>query len=187
MTPINIYLHLAPRRRPTSSTMTVSPRTSARAELSEAYALSERNRPVSFPPPVTTTNRHQYPDFITPVATIPQPAPNQTPASSIQPLDENAVRAWIDRYTSFFFLLQLHELKKLNISVCRAKSALDLFGVLWFIIGNYMIFSSTTCSDTAQPLYYISLAFIVYGYLILCVPILLCTSVIFCLPCVLGG
>jgi hypothetical protein len=93
MAPINIYLHLAPRRRPTN-TMNVSPRTSARAELSEAYALSERNRPVSFPPPVTTTNRHQYPALITPAVAV-QP-PNQTPPP-VQPLDENAVRAWIDR------------------------------------------------------------------------------------------
>ncbi|KAI8378673.1 hypothetical protein EDC96DRAFT_434731 [Choanephora cucurbitarum] len=69
----------------------------------------------------------------------------------------------------------------------RAKSALDLFGVLWFIIGNYMLFTSSTCSDTAQPLYYFSLVLIVYGYLILSVPVFLCTSVIFCLPCVLVG
>lgn len=50
-----------------------------------------------------------------------------------------------------------------------------------------MLFSSTTCSDTAIPLYYLSLGIIVYGYLMLSVPIFLCTSVIFCLPCVLGN
>lgn len=156
--PINIYTHLAPRRRPTSTVP--SPRSSARAELSEAYAMSERNRPLSFPPPVLPTNHRQhYPAFVTPVQ---QP----TPTLPIpDPFDENALKAWID----------------------RAKSALDLFAVLWFIIGNYMIFSSSTCSDTAVPLYYFSLVIIVYGYLILSVPIFLCTSVIFCLPCVLVG
>ncbi|KAI8643679.1 hypothetical protein BD408DRAFT_145667 [Parasitella parasitica] len=160
--PITIYLHLAPRRRPTSTI--VSPRSSARAELSEAYAMSERNRPVSFPPPIlpTSTNRNQYPAFLTPAHQIPQPT-----AQRLQPdmLDDNLLKAWID----------------------RAKSALDLFAVLWFIIGNYMLFSSSTCSDTAQPLYYLSLGLIVYGYLILSVPIFLCTSVMFCLPCVLVG
>ncbi|KAG2191013.1 hypothetical protein INT46_010199 [Mucor plumbeus] len=160
--PITIYLHLAPRRRPTSTI--VSPRSSARAELSEAYAMSERNRPVSFPPPIlpTSTNRNHYPAFLTPTQQIPQPTTQQ-----LQPelLDDNLLKAWID----------------------RAKSALDLFAVLWFIIGNYMIFSSSTCSDTAQPLYYLSLGLIVYGYLILSVPVFLCTSVIFCLPCVLVG
>ena len=50
-----------------------------------------------------------------------------------------------------------------------------------------MIFSSSTCSDTAVPLYYLSMTVIVYGYLVLSAPIFLCTSVIFCLPCVLGN
>ncbi|KAG1054285.1 hypothetical protein G6F46_001650 [Rhizopus delemar] len=155
--PINIYLHLAPRRR---SMHAVSPRTSARSELSEAYALSERNRPVSFPPPATTNNNHHhYPAFVAPVQ---HPT---TLDSALHQMDNNTFRLFID----------------------RAKSALDVFAVLWFIIGNYMLFSSTTCSDTAIPLYYLSLGIIVYGYLMLSVPIFLCTSVIFCLPCVLVG
>lgn len=164
--PITIYLHLAPRRRPISTI--ISPRSSARAELSEAYAMSERNRPVSFPPPIlpTSTNRNHYPAFLTPAQQTPQPSSTAThPLQAPDMLDDNLLKAWID----------------------RAKSALDLFAVLWFIIGNYMIFSSSTCSDTAQPLYYLSLGLIVYGYLILSVPIFLCTSVIFCLPCVLVG
>lgn len=184
--PITIYLHLAPRRRPTSSI--VSPRASVRSELSEAYALSER-RPVSFPPPVIpTSHRNQYPPFITPVQQQhPQHQHNQQQSSYQQQdaMDENLARSWIERFF-FFFVIQTN----LNIKVFfiyRAKSALDLFAVLWFIIGNYMLFSSTTCSDTAQPLYYLSLTLIVYGYLVLSVPILLCTSVIFCLPCVLVG
>ncbi|KAI9261979.1 hypothetical protein BY458DRAFT_515493 [Sporodiniella umbellata] len=160
--PINIYLHLAPRRRSTYAAS--SPRT--RSELSEAYALSERNRPVSFPPPATTTANHNpmyYPSLVTPVQ---NPLLLPPDASSIQQqMDNNTFRLLID----------------------RAKSALDVFAVLWFIIGNYMIFSSTTCSDTAIPLYYLSLSIIVYGYMMLSVPILLCTSVIFCLPCVLVG
>ncbi|KAI9278188.1 hypothetical protein BDA99DRAFT_491421 [Phascolomyces articulosus] len=69
----------------------------------------------------------------------------------------------------------------------RAKSALDMFGLLWFIIGNYMLFTSSTCSETAVPLYYLSLVVIIYNYMIISVPIFLCTAVIFCLPCVLVG
>ncbi|GAA5817762.1 hypothetical protein MFLAVUS_011315 [Mucor flavus] len=156
--PISIYTHLTPHRRSASNVS--SPRSSARLELSEAYAMSERNRPLSFPPPVMPTNHRQnYPAFITPVQE-PTPTLNTPPQ-----FDENAVRAWVD----------------------RAKSALDFFAVLWFIIGNYMIFSSSTCSDTAVPLYYLSLVLIVYGYLILSVPVFLCTSVIFCLPLLLVG
>lgn len=87
--PIIIYTHLIPRRRPTSTI--VSPRTSARSELSEAYAMSERNRPLSVPPPVIPTNHHQqYPAFITPVQ-------HPTPTLDPQPFDEDVLRLWIDR------------------------------------------------------------------------------------------
>jgi small-conductance mechanosensitive channel len=68
----------------------------------------------------------------------------------------------------------------------RAKSALDLFSILWFIIMNWLLFSSSTCSSTAPSLYYLTLIFIVFGYIIITIPIILCAAVIFCLPCVLG-
>ncbi|KAI9290309.1 hypothetical protein BC943DRAFT_270579 [Umbelopsis sp. AD052] len=69
----------------------------------------------------------------------------------------------------------------------RAKSALDLFSILWFIIMNWLLFSSSTCSSTAPSLYYLTLIFIVFGYIIITIPIILCAAVIFCLPCVLVG
>jgi small-conductance mechanosensitive channel len=68
----------------------------------------------------------------------------------------------------------------------RAKSALDFFAILWFIIMNWLLFSSSTCSSTAPSLYYLTLTFIVFGYIIITIPIILCAAVIFCLPCVLG-
>jgi hypothetical protein len=173
-TPITIYRHLAPRRRPTRAAAS----SLARDELSEAYAMSERNRPLSLPPPImpssnNTHHPHQYPAFITPTeqhTSINNNTNNNTNNNNNHTIEmsdinsEDYVREWID----------------------RAKSALDVFGVLWFIIGNYMIFSSTTCSNTAVPLYYLSMVLIVYGYILLSVPVFLCTSVIFCLPCVLG-
>ncbi|KAI9258582.1 hypothetical protein EDC94DRAFT_635583 [Helicostylum pulchrum] len=91
--PISIYTHLTPHRRSTSNVS--SPRSSARLELSEAYAMSERNRPLSFPPPVMPTNHRQnYPAFITPVQE-PTPTLNTPPQ-----FDENAMRAWVDSYTT---------------------------------------------------------------------------------------
>lgn len=69
----------------------------------------------------------------------------------------------------------------------RLRPLLDLFAVLWFIVGNYLLFSSRTCSALAPRLYYTSLAYVLIGYLAVIVPILLCTSAIFCLPCVLLG
>ncbi|OAD04936.1 hypothetical protein MUCCIDRAFT_36429, partial [Mucor lusitanicus CBS 277.49] len=75
-------------------------------------------------------------------------------------------------------------LPELN-ACCRLRSLVDLFAVLWFIVGNYLLFSSKTCSALAPRLYYTSLAYVLIGYLVVIVPILLCTSAIFCLPCVM--
>lgn len=74
---------------------------------------------------------------------------------------------------------------RLNAWHDRLRSLVDLFAVLWFIVGNYLLFSSKTCSAQAPRLYYTSLAYVLIGYLMVIVPILLCTSAIFCLPCVL--
>ncbi|KAF7726492.1 hypothetical protein EC973_008727 [Apophysomyces ossiformis] len=69
--------------------------------------------------------------------------------------------------------------------VDRIKSLLDLFAVLWFIIGNYLLFTSETCPRAAPTLFYTTLAWVLLGYLLILIPLLLCASVIFCLPCVL--
>ncbi|KAI8093737.1 uncharacterized protein BX664DRAFT_330460 [Halteromyces radiatus] len=162
--PLSIYLHLAPRRQRRR------PRQDERTERGESYSMTQL--------PISSTGTQ-------PVPSIPVPTATHTPSHSINPITrppppvppmvypppppnsftQSTLISWID----------------------RAKSALDLFATLWFIIGNYMLFTSTTCSETARPIYYLSLVVIIYGYLIITVPLLLCTAVIFCLPCVLVG
>ncbi|KAG0183226.1 hypothetical protein DFQ28_000096 [Apophysomyces sp. BC1034] len=70
-------------------------------------------------------------------------------------------------------------------SLLASTSFDDLFAVLWFIIGNYLLFTSETCARVAPTLFYTTLVWILMGYLLILVPLLLCASVIFCLPCVL--
>ncbi|GAA5808144.1 hypothetical protein MFLAVUS_001528 [Mucor flavus] len=67
----------------------------------------------------------------------------------------------------------------------RFKSLLDLFAILWFIVGNYLVFSQSSCAQVAAPYFYTTLTWILFGYTILLIPLLACASVIFCLPCVL--
>ncbi|CAJ0903892.1 4315_t:CDS:2 [Entrophospora sp. SA101] len=67
----------------------------------------------------------------------------------------------------------------------RVKSFLDLFATLWFIIGNYLLFTTETCQRTAPEIFYLSLTWVILGYIIITIPILLCLAVIFCLPCVI--
>lgn len=68
----------------------------------------------------------------------------------------------------------------------RLKSLLDLFAVLWFIVGNYFLFTSETCAQDAPALFFTTLVWVLLGYLLILIPLFLCASVIFCLPCVLG-
>jgi hypothetical protein len=69
----------------------------------------------------------------------------------------------------------------------RFKRLLDLFATCWFIVGNYWLFTSRFCSVFTRltllkkPLYFLSLVYIIIGYIVLLIPIILCTSVVFCL------
>ncbi|KAI8092739.1 uncharacterized protein BX664DRAFT_348005 [Halteromyces radiatus] len=67
----------------------------------------------------------------------------------------------------------------------RIKSLLDLFGILWFIVGNYLIFTTENCSYLARHFYYTILVWVLLSYIIILIPVILCASVIFCLPVVL--
>ncbi|CAG8534690.1 7742_t:CDS:2, partial [Gigaspora rosea] len=65
------------------------------------------------------------------------------------------------------------------------KSFLDLFATLWFIIGNYLLFTTQNCATKAPEIFFLSLTWVILGYIVITIPILLCLAVIFCLPCVL--
>ncbi|CAO3701580.1 unnamed protein product [Rhizopus stolonifer] len=67
----------------------------------------------------------------------------------------------------------------------RLKSLLDLFAILWFIVGNYLVFSPSDCSSSASLYYYTILVWVILGYALLLVPVVICISIIFCLPVVL--
>ncbi|KAG2219535.1 hypothetical protein INT45_003100 [Circinella minor] len=67
----------------------------------------------------------------------------------------------------------------------RIKSLLDIFGIVWFIIGSSFLFTSGQCIREAPSLFYTTLVWILLGYLLVLIPLFLCVSVIFCFPCVL--
>ncbi len=57
--------------------------------------------------------------------------------------------------------------------------------MILFVIGNWWLFTSRTCVDTAPLLYYVSFAWVVIGYLNASLPLLICIAMIFCMPCVI--
>jgi hypothetical protein len=62
---------------------------------------------------------------------------------------------------------------------------LDMIGSIWYVFGNWWLFSSKTCSNTNPNIYWLSVVIIAIGYFMLAFPILFCGAVIFCLPGVL--
>lgn len=67
----------------------------------------------------------------------------------------------------------------------RLISLLEFFGVIWFVAGNWWLFTSQTCSASSPLVYFMSLAFVVLGYCIMLLPLLLCIGMICCFPCLL--
>ncbi|KAI9322680.1 hypothetical protein BX666DRAFT_1897457 [Dichotomocladium elegans] len=67
----------------------------------------------------------------------------------------------------------------------RLNSLLYVFGIVWFIVGNYFLFTAGACSQTAPVLFFTALVWVLLGYGMILIPVVICASVVFCLPCVL--
>ncbi|KAJ1560267.1 hypothetical protein HK405_007681 [Cladochytrium tenue] len=65
------------------------------------------------------------------------------------------------------------------------KWVLDAFGLLWFVAGNWWVFTSVSCAKTSPTVYFMCLILVMLGYVFLMIPIILCGGIVFCLPCVL--
>ncbi|KAI8052840.1 hypothetical protein BDF22DRAFT_489555 [Syncephalis plumigaleata] len=69
--------------------------------------------------------------------------------------------------------------------IARINSLIDFFVLIVFVAGNYMVFTSETCQSTAPVLFYLSVAFLIIGYITLMFPVIFCLSTFFCLTCTL--
>lgn len=58
----------------------------------------------------------------------------------------------------------------------------NVFTLMTYVLGNVWVFGCKSCQFTAPALYILSLIWVIYGYLMLMLPILLLTLLIFCLP-----
>ncbi|KAL1915692.1 uncharacterized protein VTP21DRAFT_6451 [Calcarisporiella thermophila] len=76
-------------------------------------------------------------------------------------------------------------LLRLILFVNRSQSTLYIIGAFLFVFGNYYFYTSTTCVETAPPLYYLTLEVLILGYIVIALPVLMWTAIIFCMPCVL--
>eukprot|EP01135_Chromosphaera_perkinsii_P004765 Nk52_evm37s295 gene=Nk52_evmTU37s295 len=80
-----------------------------------------------------------------------------------------------------FANLQTEEFKRAASNVRRIKVLLELAAFAWFIAGNVYLFSTDeVCKESL--LYDITWAWVVYGYLCIALPALVCCAVVLCLP-----
>lgn len=59
----------------------------------------------------------------------------------------------------------------------------DFFTIIAYVLGNIWISGAKTCSTTAPALYFTSLAWVIWGYVLLLLPIVALACIVMCLPC----
>ena len=69
--------------------------------------------------------------------------------------------------------------------VYRLGNFVTSLSFLWFLFGAVWVFSADTCRVTSPKLYYLSLGWVVYGFFMISLPLIICLCIIFCLPCVI--
>ena len=118
---------------------------------------------------------------------IPLASENTRPASentSTRPTGENTNTRPTSRSEGTSESMPLPSSTVVSV-VLRSKALLDLLSAALFVLGNHLLVTSQTCPVTSPPVWTVSVAFVVIGFLILIIPIFICGVIIFCLPCLL--
>ncbi|KAF9354809.1 hypothetical protein BGX34_010814, partial [Mortierella sp. NVP85] len=72
-----------------------------------------------------------------------------------------------------------------DILLERQKTLMEITGTCLFFLSNYFLFSHGDCRQKAPAVYYMTIAYVVLGYIVIMIPIVLCLAVVLCLPLVL--
>jgi hypothetical protein len=62
---------------------------------------------------------------------------------------------------------------------------MEVAGTCLFFLSNYFLFSGSTCREAAPAVFYLTVVYVVLGYIVILIPVILCLTVILCLPLVL--
>ncbi|ORZ19884.1 hypothetical protein BCR42DRAFT_410721 [Absidia repens] len=190
--PLLVYQHLRPLHSGegnTNSTATMAAATVAaattRTSRSTATPAAAAAAAAAAATTVTPTSSHSN---TTSSSTTHTPSPSPSPLSSSSSTSTRSIpQATTQSHTA---VANTHTLSRPTIPTrCfldRIKSFLDLISILWFVVGNYLIFTaSDQCHRDASHLFYTTLTWILLGYFLVLIPLLLCATVVFCLPCLL--
>ncbi|KAK3847836.1 MAG: hypothetical protein J3R72DRAFT_430907 [Linnemannia gamsii] len=72
-----------------------------------------------------------------------------------------------------------------DINLERQRTFVEVAGTCLFFLSNYFLFSGSTCRDEAPAVFYLTVVYVVLGYVVILIPVILCLTVILCLPLVL--
>ncbi|KAF9138208.1 hypothetical protein BGX30_009425 [Mortierella sp. GBA39] len=72
-----------------------------------------------------------------------------------------------------------------DINLERQRTFMEVAGTCLFFLSNYFLFSGTTCREAAPAVFYLTVVYVVLGYIVILIPVILCLTVILCLPLVL--
>ncbi|KAG0311274.1 hypothetical protein BGZ99_010283 [Dissophora globulifera] len=67
----------------------------------------------------------------------------------------------------------------------RVRTLLEITGTCLFFLANYFLFTQSQCRVAAPAVYYMTVVYVILGYIVILIPIILCLAVILCLPLVL--
>ncbi|KAF9925388.1 hypothetical protein FBU30_004801 [Linnemannia zychae] len=76
-------------------------------------------------------------------------------------------------------------LTRRDINLERQRTLMEVIGTCLFFLSNYFLFSGTTCRETAPAVFYLTVVYVILGYIVILIPVILCLTVILCLPLVL--
>lgn len=68
----------------------------------------------------------------------------------------------------------------------RVQHGINVCIVIWFLFGNYLVFfnsDTTTCDLTAKAIYDLSYAIVLYGYILVTLPIFYSVVTFLLMPC----
>ncbi|KAG0289405.1 hypothetical protein BGZ96_007055 [Linnemannia gamsii] len=72
-----------------------------------------------------------------------------------------------------------------DINLERQRTFMEVAGTCLFFLSNYFLFSGSTCREAAPAVFYLTVVYVVLGYIVILIPVILCLTVILCLPLVL--
>lgn len=71
-----------------------------------------------------------------------------------------------------------------DILMERYRTLMEIAGTCLFFLSNYFLFSKPTWRDEAPATFFLCVANVAIGYIVILIPVLLCLAVILCLPLV---